>query len=365
MPSQNLVVVGASAGGVDALIRVVRGFPADLDAAVLVVLHLPPDALSNLPRILGRSGPLPAETAEDGMALQPGRILCAPPDHHLTVRDGHIRVARGPHENLHRPSVDVLFRSAALSSDGSTCGIVLSGALDDGTSGMRAIQRAGGLTIVQDPADALVPGMPESVLEVLTPDHILPADEIGRCLAELLRQPVRAREPMLGAARATLEQEVAMSQMDAGATDGTPAGHPSPFGCPDCGGVLWELDDNGGLRFRCRIGHAYSARSLIAAEDGNLEDTLWAALRALEEQESLSRRLLERSAASGGRSESRLRERMEEASRRADVLRDFLLQPVSRLNDPEAAPDHTVHDAVTPTGNGSAPGNRTEAARAR
>lgn len=338
MSAQRLVVVGASAGGVDALIRVVRGLPEDLPAAVVVVLHLPPDAPSNLAKILARSGPLRAVAAQDGMRLENGRILCAPPDHHVTVRDGGIRVGRGPHENLHRPSVDVLFRSAALDESRLTCGVVLSGALDDGTSGMRAIHRAGGLTIVQDPADALVPGMPQSVLDVLTPDHVLPADEIGPRLAELLRRPARRPEPILAGARATLELEVAMSQMEPGATESTPPGQPSAFGCPDCGGVLWELEDNGELRFRCRIGHAYSARSLVAAEDGNLEETLWAALRALEEQESLSRRLLERSSASGrGRIEGRLRERMEEASRRADVLRDFLLQPVVRMDDPDGA----------------------------
>lgn len=333
MPSRDLVVIGASAGGVDALMRVVRGLPADLPAAVAVVLHLPPDATSNLPAILERVGRLPAQTAVDGMALEPGRILCAPPDHHVTIRGSSVRVGRGPHENLHRPSIDVLFRSAALAADGRSCGIVLSGALDDGTTGMRAIHRTGGLTIVQDPADALVPSMPASVLEAITPSHVLTADEIGRRLPALLDEPIGSREPIAPAARAALEQEVAMSQVEPGAQDRPPPGDASAFGCPDCGGVLWELDDNGDLRFRCRVGHAYSARSLMAAEDAALEDTLWAALRALEEQESLTRRMLDRTWAQGAdHTRVRLRERAEQAARRADILREFLLSPVGRTN---------------------------------
>ncbi len=329
MPSRDLVVIGASAGGVDALMRVVRGLPADLPAAVVVVLHLPPDAVSNLPVILERAGELPARTAVDGMDLEPGLILCAPPDHHVTISGQSVRVGRGPHENLHRPSVDVLFRSAATEADGRSCGIILSGALDDGTTGMRAIHRIGGLTIVQDPADALVPGMPSSVLEVISPNHVLPADEIGRRLPALLDEPIGSREPIAPAARAVLEQEVAMSQLDPRAHDRPPPGDASAFGCPHCGGVLWELDDGGELRFRCRTGHAYSARSLMAAEDSALDETLWAALRALEEQESLTRRMLERNWAAGAdRTRERLRERAEEAARRADVLRNFLLSPV-------------------------------------
>jgi two-component system, chemotaxis family, protein-glutamate methylesterase/glutaminase len=191
LPAPDLVVVGASAGGVEALIRVVGELPGDFDAAVLVVLHLTPNASSNLPAILARAGRLPAAHARDGEPIRPGQILVAPPDRHLVVRDGRAHLSSGPAENLQRPAVNVLFRSAAMNWDGRTVGIVLSGALDDGADGLRAIAMAGGLAIVQDPADALVPSMPMEALEAAEVDHVLPADEIGRQLPELMRAPVR------------------------------------------------------------------------------------------------------------------------------------------------------------------------------
>jgi two-component system chemotaxis response regulator CheB len=181
------VVVGASAGGVEALTRFVHELPADFEAAVLVVLHLTPTASSNLPAILTRAGRLPAAHARDGEAIEPGRILVAPPDRHLLVHDGRVRLSSGPSENLHRPAVDVLFRSAAVNRDGRTVGVVLSGALDDGAEGLRSIAMAGGLTIVQDPADAIIPSMPMHALEAAAVDRVLPADEIGRQLPQLLR----------------------------------------------------------------------------------------------------------------------------------------------------------------------------------
>jgi two-component system chemotaxis response regulator CheB len=336
VPARDLVVVGASAGGVDALKRFVSGLPADLPASVLVVLHLPPHSHSNLPDILARSGPLPAVAARDGMPLEAGRILCAPPDHHLTLTADGVRVVRGPHENLHRPSVDVLFRSAALHHGARTCGVVLSGALDDGASGMRLIARAGGLTIVQEPSDALVPSMPRSVLDVLRPDAVLAAEEIGGRLSELLREPRRLPDEAMEHSRDGIRRELAMSELEPTAHDAPPPGQPSTFGCPDCGGVLWEAEEEvgGDLRFRCRVGHAYTPRALLTAGDHRLEDALWAALRALEEQESLARRMSERSwAGVGERTRDRLRERMTEAHRRAEALREFLLTPMTDGSD--------------------------------
>ena len=210
MPQRDVVVVGASAGGVDALIRLVAAIPANLPAAVLVVLHLSPRGRSNLAAILDRSGPLDAVEAADGAPLETGQIICARPDHHLVVEGEIIRVPRGAHENLHRPSVDVLFRSAAANHDARTCGIILSGALDDGTSGMRAIAATGGMTIVQDPDDALVPSMPQHVLEAIEPDHILAADEIGRRMPAMLRQPGRSSVRSLDEHRRALAMEVAI-----------------------------------------------------------------------------------------------------------------------------------------------------------
>jgi two-component system, chemotaxis family, protein-glutamate methylesterase/glutaminase len=336
---------------VEALMRLVRELPGDFAAAVLVVLHIAPDAESNLPAILQRTGPLPASHARDGEPIEPGRIVVAPPDRHLLVRDGRIVVASGPHENSLRPAVDVLFRSAAVSRDGRTIGVVLSGALDDGASGLRTIAMAGGISVVQDPADALIPSMPLHAMEATPVDHVLTADEIGRQLPNLLQAP-HGEATMDERTRQTLEQEVAISAMDPSRSQEPPPGVPSAFGCPDCGGVLWELDEQGGMRFRCRVGHGYTARALLAAEDEGLEDALWAALRALEEQESLSRRLLERRWGSGAeRSRQRLTQRTDELRKRADLLRRFLVTPIPSAFMDEvpkqparaaaAAPEHT------------------------
>lgn len=321
---RDLVVIGASAGGVEALIRLVAELPADLPAAVLVVLHVPSTSPSRLADILDRAGPLPARQAAESMKLEPGVILTAPPNHHLTVRDGRVRVGIGPRVNLHRPSVDVLFRSAAAERGSRTCGIVLSGALDDGTSGLRAIRQVGGITVVQDPADALVSSMPSSVLEVLTPDHVLAADVIGRRLPEILDESARLNE---GPA---MRSDVAHSPATATSPDERPPGVPSQFGCPDCGGVLWEVDDPTRLPFECRIGHAYSAQSLDDAQETRLEDALWAAVRTLEEQESLARHLLANPTLSGNeRSRRRLERRGSQAHERADVVRGFLVGSVA------------------------------------
>ncbi len=326
MAQRDLVVVGASAGGVDALMRLARGVDPNLPAAVLVVLHVPPDSHSNLPLILSRSGALPASHAVDGQRIEPGRILVAPPDRHLLVDDGRVRVTRGPHENLHRPAVDVLFRSAAIAHGSRTIGVVLSGALDDGAFGLRILAAAGAITVVQDPSDAIVPSMPQSALEAARIDHVLPADAIGQQLSSLLLADT-GRDTMDDHARESLAAENDMSAIRDGPSATAP-GTPSTFGCPDCGGVLWEVGDKTELRFRCRVGHAYTARSLLAAENAGLEDALWAALRALEEQEALTRRLL----AHGwpGTSDG-VRDRLEERARtlqaRTAVLRQFLLSP--------------------------------------
>jgi two-component system, chemotaxis family, protein-glutamate methylesterase/glutaminase len=326
--SRDLVVVGASAGGVEALIRVVSQLPPTFPAAMLVVLHTPAKTPSNLPAILARAGPLPTAHARDGEPIEPGRILVAPPDRHLIVQDGHVRLSSGPFENLHRPAVDVLFRSAAINRDGRTVGVVLSGALDDGADGLRTIALAGGLAVVQDPDDALIPSMPTSAMVATHVDHVLPADEIGRRLPELLGTP-HGENAMDQRAKESVEQEIAISAMDRPRMPETPPGSPSVFGCPDCGGVLWEVDHEHGLRFRCRVGHAYTARSLLSAEDTGLEDAMWAALRALEEQESLSRRMLNRHWGSGAdRSRARLKQRSDDLGQRADVLRRFLTTPV-------------------------------------
>jgi two-component system chemotaxis response regulator CheB len=286
---RDVVAVGASAGGVEALRSLVGGLPPDYPGSMLVVLHLPRDAPSALPAILTRSGPLPARTAADGEELIPGRIYVAPNDHHMILLDGHIRLTRGPAENGHRPAIDPLFRSVARAYGRRAIGVVLSGSRDDGTAGLGTIASRGGTTVVQDPADALYPWMPRSAMEHLTPDHVLPAVKLGGLLAELtaLELPKRSSpddDPLLDA-------EVAMSGLAPITTEDLPVS-PAGYGCPACGGSLFELGgDNKIPRFRCRVGHAWSPESLLEEQAIALEGALWMALRALEEKSALSRRM--------------------------------------------------------------------------
>ncbi len=289
MARRDIVVVGASAGGVEALMDLVRGLPADLPAAVFVVLHIPPQSTSVLPQILDRAGPLPARHAVDGAPIIRGQILVAPPDHHLLVEQGHIRLSRGPRENRTRPAVDPLFRSAARTYGPRVLGVVLSGALDDGTSGLAAIKARGGVAIVQDPAEAIFPSMAQSAIDHVAVDHILFTSQIGPLLAGLAREDVVEE----GAPAVSRELDL---EVEAAAADGAVLGRhghpgiPSSMACPECGGSLWELGDGGLLRFRCRVGHAFSSGSLLAEQAEQLEGALWAALWNLDEQANLNRR---------------------------------------------------------------------------
>ena len=343
-----LVVIGGSAGGIEALTRLTRMLRPDLDAAVLVVVHMGPDARSRLPELLERWGPLPAAHARDGDALGPGRILVAPPDHHLIVNDGTVRLVRGPHENLHRPAVDPLFRSAARSTDHPLIAVVLSGALDDGAVGARLVQQSGGLVVVQDPDDAIVTGMPRSTIDLLEPTAILSADQIGARLPDLLVE-ARALErralpdTILGREdrrESALVEDPGPSAAVAGDLPDEPPGVPSELACPACGGVVWEQSPAGGLRFRCRTGHGFSAASLLAAQNEGLETALWSALRALEEQAALSRRVAERSEAIGAeRTRTRLLRRAEFAEDQALVIRQLLADEDLRRRGADDAPD--------------------------
>ncbi len=321
----SLVAIGASAGGVEALKVVVGGLPGDLPAAVAVVLHLPARAESRLPRILSRAGPLPAAQARDGEPLQAGRIYVAPPDCHLLVRDGSCVVARGPHENGVRPAVDVLFRSAAAAFGRRAVAVVLSGARDDGAAGAAAVGRLGGRVIVQDPDEALFPGMPESTLALDHPDAVLPLGEIPGAIAgvvaDLSQEAFVSDNP---GDEMTLETEYAMLGADA-LGRAAPPGEPSVFGCPECGGVLWEVEDGEALRFRCRVGHAYSAEGVLEAEGTALEQALWSALRALHERSQLAARLAERTRGRGAtRSAERFEDLAREAREQAELIRRVL-----------------------------------------
>jgi two-component system, chemotaxis family, protein-glutamate methylesterase/glutaminase len=323
MPDRDVVVVGASAGGVEALVRLAASLPAQLPAAVFVVLHVPPTGTSALPDILGRSGPLPASHVKDGEPIEHGRIYVAPPDHHLLLRPGHVHLARGPRENGHRPAVDPLFRSAAREYATRVVGVVLSGALDDGSAGLAAVKSRGGLAVVQDPADALYSGMPLNAMQHVAVDHVVPAAAMGALLARLAAEP--ATEPA-GPAPAAMEMEVEMEQFSMQAVERGQPGDPSGFSCPDCNGVLWAIQDGDLERFRCRVGHAWSPESLLTRQSESLESALWIALRSLEERAALARRLAAPARQRGHRiTATRFEEQATEAQQAARMVRNLLL----------------------------------------
>ena len=323
MPDHDIVVVGASAGGVEALADLTASLPADLPAAVFVVLHVPSTGTSALPDILSRHGPLPAAHVKDGEPIENGRIYVAPPDHHLLLRSGHVHRARGPRENGHRPAVDPLFRSAAREYDGRVIGVVLSGALDDGTAGLVAIKARGGLAVVQEPGDAIYPGMPGSALEHVRVDHVRPATAIGELLGRLSAEPAGEANPP---APADMEVEVEVEGFSLAAIEGEHPGKPSGFSCPDCNGVLWEIHDGQLQRFRCRVGHAWSPESLLTQQSEGLEAALWVALRSLEERAHLARKLAEPARRRGHRiTASRFESQADEAQQAARLVRNLLL----------------------------------------
>jgi two-component system, chemotaxis family, protein-glutamate methylesterase/glutaminase len=272
---------------VQALSDVVGSLPSDLPAAVLAVLHLG-TGRSALPEILSRAGRLPAEHPREGEAIRPGRVYVAPPDFHMVVRDGHLGLIRGPRENGFRPAVDVLFRSAAQSYRRRVIGVVLTGNLDDGTAGLLAVKKLGGVAVVQDPEEADYPGMPQSAVDNVPVDHVVRLAEVAPLVASLAREPVAPETAMKENEEAEVEDE----------TVGLPGyetkGHPSGFSCPDCGGSLWEWQDGELVRYRCRIGHAYSPESLASQQSEALEAALWSAVRSLEETAAFARRLAER-----------------------------------------------------------------------
>ncbi|MCU1451781.1 MAG: CheB methylesterase [Acidimicrobiales bacterium] len=325
-----VIVMGASAGGVDALSAAVAGLPADLPAAVLVVLHVSPRGKSVLPHILESRGALPASHAVDGEPLEAGRVYVAPPDQHLVVGDGCVRLTGEAKENGLRPSVDTLFRSAAHAYGPDVIGVVLSGTLDDGTAGLMAIKQHGGVAVVQDPADALFPGMPASAAGFADPDYIVPLDKISQLLV-MLAGPTFAerdaqRPPLTGRPGGA---DSAQPVGDAAAH--AQKGEPSEFTCPECGGTLWAQQEGELLRFRCRVGHAYSTESLLADQKESLEGALWAAIVALEERADLATRLSTRTSSRGNvRTSRRFAAEASDARRRAALVR----QAITHLSDP-------------------------------
>jgi two-component system chemotaxis response regulator CheB len=314
------VAVGASAGGIEALRSLVGQLPEDFAATLIVVLHLPANGTSVLPQILARAGALPALTARDGTHPEGGTIYVAPPDCHLLVEDGVLSLDHGPRINGHRPAIDPLFRTLADAFGPAAGGVVLSGVLDDGTAGLLAIKRAGGTTFVQDPVEALYEMMPRTAIEVVSPDHIASAEELGRLLAAIVAAP-----PPDPPADPRPTREEHLVAVDRGASDDPQPGGVTGLTCPECNGAIW-LDDSGPIaQFACRTGHRFSPDSFDAAQTERVEAALWTALRTLEERAALYRRMAARSRDSGsGRSSERFALRAESAVQHALVLREVI-----------------------------------------
>lgn len=324
---RDLIAIGASAGGIEALQKLLAALPSDFPASVLVVLHTSGSS-SLLPHIFGRSTFLRVSHPQDGERIRHGHVYIAPPDFHMLVQGNHIRVLQGPRENLHRPAIDPLFRSAALSAGRRVIGVILTGMLDDGTSGLMVLKAHGGVPIVQDPETAMFSAMPRNALEQVPDAKVLPLEEIPAELLRLVREEL-PEPPQTAERNGSLEEkevrllELEMPQME---NEERP-GRPSAFACPDCGGVLWELDEDGFLRFRCRVGHAFTARNLSVEQQHAVETALWSALRALEESGALYKRLAERATSNDQRqSADRFRERADNIEQNARVLREFLVQ---------------------------------------
>jgi two-component system, chemotaxis family, protein-glutamate methylesterase/glutaminase len=334
---RDVVVVGASAGGVQALQGLVAQLPPEFPASVLIVLHLMSSGTSVLHSILDRAGPLPATQARDGEPLERGHIYVAPPDSHLLLRGSAIHLSSGPRENGHRPAIDPLFRSAARAYGPRVVGVVLSGMLDDGTDGLRLIKSRGGASVVQDPADAAYGGMPESAIEYAGADHVVPLAEIGATLFELVDDPLPAG-PQNGV-EDPAEQDIDLVEVEFGRE--SPEGAPTLLTCPDCGGVMLERDDGGLVRFACQVGHAYSPESLNEHQGEALESALWNATRTLDERADLLRRMARRAERTGStNTTSRLEHKADVASGQADEIRETIL----RLRGSEAVatePDTT------------------------
>ncbi|MFL6290640.1 MAG: chemotaxis protein CheB [Thermoanaerobaculia bacterium] len=332
-----VILLGASAGGVHALQEVVKGLPADLPAAVLVVLHVSPYGRSAMPAILSRAGVLPALHPEDGEPMQEGRVYVAPPDHHLIVQDGRVRLSHGPSENAQRPCVDVLFRTAAQAYGPRVIAVVLTGNLDDGTAGLAVVKRLGGISIVQDPAGADYPSMPASAIHNMEVDHVVPLADIPRLLVDLCNQPL-GDDPDPDEEGRDMKEEVEHGQ------DPQESGVPSDLTCPACGGSLRESRVDSVIHFRCRTGHAYSPESLLAKQTDTIEESLWAAVRSLEENAALARRMERRMRqlrGSGPAGDARYGKRAREAERHVNVLREMLVKAeegTQELDTEEALP---------------------------
>jgi len=319
MANRDLVAIGASAGGVEALSFLCKALPAQFPATILITLHLPSHYASTLDRILSRAGSLPATFARDGDTLRRGEIFLAPPGCHLIAGRDRLRLGKGPRENNARPAIDPMLRSVAVCCGPRAIGVILTGTLGDGASGLSAIQQCGGITVVQDPGDAAFSEMPRTALNRSIPDHVVHLADLPLLLNSLIQRP--AGEPMPVPESVRFEVDIA-SGHKASMTDMDRLGRRSVLTCPDCNGVMWEIEDDDLHHYRCHVGHAYGADTMNLALDDNLRRALGSALRALEERTALTERLRTQASNRGhNHSADMWARKIEEIEKEAEVLR--------------------------------------------
>lgn len=319
-----------------ALTQLVAQLPATLPAAVLVVQHLSPDSTgAPLVARLNAHSALPCHLATDHAPLLAGHLYLAPPGHHLLVKEDHVLVTSGPYENTYRPSADALFRSAAVAFDSHVIGVVLTGLLHDGTAGLEFVKRCGGVAVVQDPADAEFPAMPQSALRAVAIDYSVPLAQMGALLVKLVHESPHQSSPPMEIPH-DLQQEAAIAERVIGSTEQvSQLGHLVPFTCPDCGGNLWQLDHGNVLRFRCHTGHAFTAEALAESSRLSLEETLWVALRMMEERKNL---LASMASHSQQHWNAQQNERLEELKRHVNRLREFMVSATAGPTPADPAP---------------------------
>lgn len=316
MFKNHIIVIGASAGGISALENLLSRLPAYFPAAILIVVHIAPYAKSHLPDIISRYSKIPVIKPENGHPLEANRIYVAPPNLHMTISDDKIYIEYGPAINGTRPAIDPLFYSAAINYRKQVIGILLSGLLDDGSAGLLAIKNHKGIAIVQDLDEAEYSDMPRNALKSISIDHCLPTADIAATLEAYINKPL-SREEQNFKKIGTKMEHMPVKQLNK-------FGSPSIYACPDCHGVLWQIEDEKLLRYRCRVGHTYGIESLAASVDKSTEAALWAALRSLEEKENLLAQIAEKAKKDSAESANYFTKKAELVKQQVELIRKIL-----------------------------------------
>ena len=314
MTKTDIIVIGASMGGFHALRDLISEFPKDLKAAVLVVLHIPSEHKSFLAETFGKNAKIPVLAAKDHLEIKNGHVYIAVPDFHLLIKSKRIELSHGPRHNLHRPAVDTLFYSAATAYGPRVIGVILTGALDDGTAGLMEVKRHGGVSVIQDPSDAVNPSMPASARDCVPIDHCVPLSKMAELLVTLAGQPVKMSS-LAAAKKMPKPNEPELSTHI----------------CPECNGPMWAIEAGNLLHFHCRIGHAFSGQSLLVEKNMALETALWSAVNALKDKSNIAGQLLSLLKKSKSKSETPqyYREQIESADYYSDQLREILVKESS------------------------------------